>query len=58
MHLLRANTGYGLTCLKCKVAKLCNELGTELKEETSPTQFKVYPVQIVTEISSNDETVQ
>ena len=40
MHLFRANTGYGFRCLKCKIAKLWKELDTELKEETSPTQFK------------------
>ena len=40
MHLFRANTGYGLRCLKYKIAKLWNELDTKLKEETSPTQFK------------------
>ena len=36
----RANTGYGLRCLKYKIAKLWNELDTKLKEKTSPTQFK------------------
>ena len=40
MHLFRAKTGYGLRCLKYKIAKLWNELDTKLKEETSPTQFK------------------
>ena len=40
MHLFRANTGYGLRCLKYKIVKLWNELDTKLKEETSPTQFK------------------
>ena len=37
MHLFRANTGYGLRCLKYKIAKLWNELDTKLH---SPTQFK------------------
>ena len=40
MHLFGANTGYGLRCLKYKIAKLWHELDTELKEETSPAQFK------------------
>jgi len=31
---------HGLRCLKYKIAKLWNEMDTELQEETSPTQFK------------------
>lgn len=40
MHLFRASTNYGLRCLKYKIAKLWNELPTELKEEMTIKKFK------------------
>ena len=33
MSLCRVKTGYGVKCLKYKIAKLWNELPTDLKEQ-------------------------
>ena len=40
MHLPRANTGYGLKCLKYKIPKLWNDLPKDLKEQSSIYTFK------------------